>query len=165
MNLLEILVYWINELDEAGRMTAKFSTILVLVWFMTVSSTVSAQAQAVSVDVSYGIRAGGGVMVMRDGQWVPEESAEISGSITLKVSLDGDVTEHSATVVDSTEIDGKVVYQCDNGESFYVVGDAAYPVIAENFESGSQNLEQSIESYRESRSDTLAWRIWRLLGQ
>lgn len=134
---------------------------LVLLFILILTQSAYSQNPDISVRASFGLETAGGSLVMRGGQWVPEENTTVTGQITLVVKLDGDAATFPTNITGTKIINGQVTYPCENGESFYLDGRTPHPIVSSKFKAGSVYLEKLIDEYRKNKTDMLAWSIWK----
>ena len=110
----------------------------------------------------FGLKTEGGNLVMKNGQWVPENDTKVTGQIVLDVKYDGEPKIFPANITGTKITDDKTTFQCGNGESFYLVGQKAYPTKDKTGKIDSEILEELISEYKKNKTEKLAWEIWRI---
>jgi len=134
---------------------------LVLLFFLMTVQNAYSQSPDISVKATYGMKTRGGNLEFDGKQWVPVGKTTVEGGITLIVKLDGDITKFSTGITGTKKNGAEVIFQCANGEAFYLDVKTAHPVTNSKFKTGNKRLIKLVNDYRKNKTDNLAWSIWK----
>lgn len=153
----------IKNQDASSKTKAKdYSEIIKLMMNLNAEGAIFSQQDSIlKIYARFGLETNGGNLVMKNGQWVPEEGTTVSGEITLGVKLDGLLRLFPSKITGTKMIKNQLVFLCENGESFFVVGQTPHPYNSAPLNE-SISLAQLTKDYRKNKSESLAWQLWKL---
>ncbi|VAW59071.1 hypothetical protein MNBD_GAMMA11-662 [hydrothermal vent metagenome] len=139
----------------------KINIVGMIVLFLMSIQYAYAQSPDVSVRAKYGMETKGEGMMFDGKQWVPQGKTTVEGGITLVVKLEGNITEFSTGITGTKKKGSRVIFQCKNGESFYLKVKTAHPVTNNKFKKSNKQLIELVDKFRKNKKEKLAWDIWK----
>jgi len=143
----------------------KINFLGMIVLFLISIQYAYAQTPDVSVRVKYGMETKGEGMMFDGKQWVPQGKTTVEGGIKLIVILEGNSTEFSTSITGTKKKGSRVIFNCKNGESFYLKKTTAHPVTNGKFKKSNKQLIELVDKFRKNKNEKLAWEIWKQVDE
>jgi len=125
---------------------------LYIITILVLSALNSAVGQTTPIQAKWVIEPKGGVMVMKNGNWVTE-ARDATGELSLEMTSAGKPIKFYYIIKGIDKCNGNVCYKIDNDRSFYLANESGYPALKEL----SQNA--TVISADTANADTL-WKAW-----